>query len=113
MKVDEQEGQKKKHESSHVQDVCNEVDKTVSFDPPSELPYEANDTIAHDENKSVKWVEEDYFHEPHPSTGQLKVSEDKIMAPMRHFLSNYHLYVEFDRAVEGKRGQDYGTHETF
>ena len=69
MKGAEQEGQERKHASSHAEDVCNEIDKTTALDPQFELSYEANDTNTHDENKSENLGEEDCSHEPHLLTG--------------------------------------------
>jgi hypothetical protein len=36
------------HASIHVEDVCNEVDKTTTFNTPLELSYEADNTSAYD-----------------------------------------------------------------
>jgi hypothetical protein len=44
LKRDEHEGQAKEHTHSHVEDVCIEKYKTKTYDTPSELPNEADDT---------------------------------------------------------------------
>jgi hypothetical protein len=36
------------HASIHVEDVCNEVDKTTTFNTPLELSYEVDNTSAYD-----------------------------------------------------------------
>jgi hypothetical protein len=146
------------HASIHVEDVCNEVDKTT-FNTPLELSYEVDNTIAYDghvdstydedfqsandddstsylsnddyddsgvlgpnhdkdlvlgkfpldvdlisqelcmkddkeeadfgkldcEYKSENLYEDDSFHESHHLAGKLKVSEDMIIAAIKHF----------------------------
>jgi hypothetical protein len=44
LKRDEHEGQVEEHASSHVEDVCIEEDQTTTYDTPSELTDEADDT---------------------------------------------------------------------
>jgi hypothetical protein len=46
------------HASTHIGEVCNEVDKTSAFDTPLELSYETDNTSAYDGH--VDYTHDDY-----------------------------------------------------
>ena len=67
-----------------------------------DLPYDelfikakANIEKCEEEDKSKNLIEEDCSHEPHHWTGQLKVSEDKIVTTMRHFYETHTLVADY------------------
>ena len=65
------------HAPVHVDDVCNEVDSIIEGE---------NDNEKHDsEYKSENLDEVDSSLEPHHLARQMKVSEEQIMAAMKHF----------------------------
>jgi hypothetical protein len=50
------------HASTHIEEVCNEVDKTSSFNTPLEPSYEADSTSAYDGHVDCTHDDHDELH---------------------------------------------------